>query len=193
MYSVDQSSKPICTRDREVLLALAEASIRHGLQHGRPVPVDSAAYPAPLQQQRASFVTLLKQGQLRGCIGHLEATQPLVVDVAVNAYSAAFEDPRFPPVTSAELPLLDIHLSLLTPAQPLTFASEGDLINLLRPGKDGLILEEGHHRGTFLPTVWAQLPDPKAFLTQLKIKAGLPANHWSEKIRVFRYATESFP
>lgn len=193
MSSVDQSSKPICERDQEVLLALAEASIRHGLQHGRPLPVDSAAYTAPLQQQRASFVTLLKQGQLRGCIGHLEATQPLVADVAANAYSAAFQDPRFPSVTAAELPLLDIHLSLLTPAQPLTFDSEADLINLLRPGKDGLILEEGHHRGTFLPSVWAQLPDPKAFVTQLKIKAGLPANHWSENIRVFRYTTESFP
>lgn len=193
MSSVDQCSNMFCARDREILLDLAETSIRYGLQHGRPVPVDPAAYAAPLQQQRASFVTLLKQGKLRGCIGHLEASQPVVSDIAANAYAAAFEDPRFPPVTESELPLLDIHISLLTPAQPLSFDSEAALINLLQPGKDGLILEEGHHRGTFLPSVWAQLPDPKAFVTQLKIKAGLPAHHWSENIRVSRYRTESFP
>lgn len=193
MSSIKLPPTPFSERDRELLLALAKGSIRHGLQHGRSVPVDAATYTAPLQQQRASFVTLMKQGQLRGCVGHLEAAQPVVSDVAANAYSAAFEDPRFPSVTAAELPLLDIHISLLTPAQLLVVDSEADLIDLLHPGKDGLILEEGHHRGTFLPSVWAQLPDPKAFITQLKIKAGLPAGHWSKNIRVYRYTTESFP
>ncbi len=193
MSSVDQLSEPLSGKDRETLLSLAEMSIRHGLQHGRPLRVDTAGYTAPLQQRRASFVTLLKQGRLRGCIGHLQASQSVAADVAANAYAAAFEDPRFPAVSTAELPQLEIHISLLTPAQPLVFDSEAALVEMLRPGKDGLILEDGHHRGTFLPSVWAQLPDPNAFLAQLKIKAGLPASYWSDNIRVSRYTTESFP
>ncbi len=172
---------------------MAEASIRYGLEQDTPLPVEPEKFSIPLQQQRASFVTLHKNGQLRGCIGHLEATQPAVADVAVNAYSAAFEDPRFPPVSRTELPLLELHISLLTPAEPLQVGSEEELINRLQPGVDGLILEDGYHRGTFLPSVWEQLPDPRAFITQLKLKAGLPANHWSESLRVSRYRTESFP
>lgn len=193
MSSVDQANARLGESERKLLLELAEASIRYGLRERRPVPVTPADYPPPLQQQRASFVTLLKQGQLRGCIGHLEATQPVVADVSANAYAAAFEDPRFPAVTLAELPVLEIHISLLTPAQPLSFNSEAELIDMLQPGIDGLILEQGRHRGTFLPSVWEQLPEPKTFLGQLKIKAGLPLNYWSEDIRVLRYTTESFP
>lgn len=193
MCSAEQSAKPFGEPERTLLLDLAETSIRHGLENGQPIPVNPADFAAPLQQQRASFVTLLKKGALRGCIGHLEATRPLVADIAANAYSAAFEDPRFPPVTAAELPMLEIHISLLTPAEPLCVESETELLQLLRPGTDGLILEKGLHRGTFLPSVWEQLPDPKVFVTQLKIKAGLPANYWSKEIRVSRYTTESFP
>lgn len=193
MPSPDAPSAPLCDEDRKTLLLLAEQSIRYGLRHHRPLPVDAGAYPLPLQQQRASFVTLLKQRQLRGCIGHLEANQPTVVDVASNAYSAAFEDPRFPALSEAELPLLEIHISLLTPARPLEFDSEEALIGMLRPGEDGLILEEETHRGTFLPSVWRQLPDPREFIRQLKLKAGLPAGYWSDKIRISRYTTESFP
>lgn len=193
MCSVKQSNEPLSKADQENLLRIAEASIRHGLELRTPLPVDPTEFSAPLQQQRASFVTLLKRGQLRGCIGHLEATQAVVADVAANAYSAAFEDPRFPPVSGTELPLLELHISLLTPAEPLEIGSEEELIEQLEPGVDGLILEDGYHRGTFLPSVWEQLPDPRTFVTQLKLKAGLPAGHWSETLRVSRYRTESIP
>ncbi|WP_428604779.1 AmmeMemoRadiSam system protein A [Sedimenticola sp.] len=193
MSSTDPLSEPLCDNDRETLLSLAKASIQHGLQYGRAITVDPADYTEPLRKRRASFVTLLMQGQLRGCIGHLEATQPMVSDVAANAFAAAFEDPRFPALSADELPQLSIHISLLTPAQPMTVGSETELIGRLQPGIDGLILQEGHHRGTFLPSVWEQLPDPKTFLAQLKIKAGLPSHYWSDTIRVSRYTTESFP
>jgi len=192
MCSVEQSKNTLCHSDQEALLRVARASIRYGLEQGTALPVEPTAFSAPLQEQRASFVTLLKKGRLRGCIGHLEASQPVVADVAANAYSAAFEDPRFPSISSAELPLLEIHISLLTPAEPLQIGSEAELINLLQPGVDGLILEDGYHRGTFLPSVWEQLPNPGTFVTQLKLKAGLPADHWSETLRVYRYRTESF-
>ena len=141
---------------------------------------------------RASFVTLHRQGELRGCIGHLEGVQPLVVDVAENAFAAAFRDPRFPPLAEPELAGLALHISVLTPATELEFESEQDLVAQLRPGIDGLILQEGAARGTFLPSVWESLPDPHQFLAQLKRKAGLPSDHWSERIRVFRYETEAF-
>ncbi|MES9934579.1 MAG: AmmeMemoRadiSam system protein A, partial [Candidatus Sedimenticola sp. PURPLELP] len=99
----------------------------------------------------------------------------------------------FPRLNPAELDGLEIHISVLTPAEPLEFTTEQDLISKMRPGIDGLILEEGMHRGTFLPSVWAQLPDPEQFLQHLKLKAGLSPNHWSERIRIYRYETESFP
>jgi hypothetical protein len=193
MSSPDAQAPPLCDQDRQTLLRLAEQSIRYGLQHHRPLPVDSSAFPPPLRQPRASFVTLLNRGQLRGCIGHLEATQAAVLDVVANAYAAAFEDPRFAALCAAELPQLEIHISLLTPAYPLTVASEEELIGMLHPGEDGLILEEDLHRGTFLPSVWQQLPEPREFVRQLKLKAGLPVGYWSDKIRVSRYTTESFP
>ncbi len=106
-------------------------------------------YAAELRAQRAAFVTLLEFGQLRGCIGHLEALQPLVKDVAENAFAAAFRDPRFPPVTARELEGLHIGISVSTPATPLSFGSEQELVALIEPGRDGLILEEGHARGKF--------------------------------------------
>ncbi len=127
---------------------------------------------------------------MRGCIGTLEAFRPLAEDIAHNAYAAAFQDPRFPPVDASEVDGLDIHLSLLTPAEPMSFQSEQDLLVQLRPGVDGLILAEGGRRGTFLPSVWEQLPEPAQFLEHLKLKAGLPKTYWSDSIRVFRYETE---
>ncbi len=177
---------------RRLLKEVARASIEHGLRHGRPLQPDPADYPPPLRERRASFVTLKRGGELRGCIGSLEAGRPLVVDVAHNAYAAAFRDPRFPPLQPEELRDLEISLSVLSPPEPLAFESEGDLLARLRPGVDGLILTDGHHRGTFLPSVWEQLPDPADFLRQLKLKAGLPPDHWSPGLRVERYTTESW-
>lgn len=177
---------------RRALLALARRSIAHGLTHGRALAVDPSAYPAALQAERAAFVTLEEGGRLRGCIGHLEAVQPLVQDVAENAFAAAFRDPRFPPLEGQELPRLTIEISVLTPAEPLSFTSEADLQRRIEPGRDGLILAQGRRRGTFLPSVWGSLPDPGEFLRHLKMKAGLAPDYWSDTIEVWRYRTESF-
>lgn len=177
---------------RRRLLALARRSIRHGLAHGRPLSVQVGDYDPPLQEKRATFVTLERDGQLRGCIGTLQPYQPLVEDVAEHAFAAAFQDPRFLPLGADELEGLDIHIAVLSPAEPLRFSSEAGLLAQLRPGIDGLILEAPGHKGTFLPSVWASLPQPAEFLRQLKRKAGLPADFWSDDLRVFRYTTESF-
>ena len=177
---------------RQALLAVARRSIALGLAEGRPWRVHPEDYAAELRAQRAAFVTLQEFGQLRGCIGHLEARQPLVADVAENAFAAAFRDPRFPPVTARELEGLHIEISVLTPATPLTFGSEQELIALIEPGRDGLILEEGFARGTFLPSVWESLPKLVDFLRHLKLKAGLPEDYWSDRLRVSRYRTDSF-
>jgi len=177
---------------RRVLLETARRSIAHGLETGRPLKVDPRDYDPELQRLRATFVTLNKEGELRGCIGHLEAVQPLIADVAENAFNAAFRDPRFPPLSAAEFDRIEIHISVLSPPEPMSFTSEADLLRQIRPGIDGLILEEGPYRGTFLPSVWEQLPEPERFLTHLKMKAGLPPNHWSDHLKVYRYTTESF-
>jgi hypothetical protein len=182
----------IAAEHRAILLDLARRSIAHGLEEGRPLPLDPEAYPEPLRERLAAFVTLNLSGTLRGCIGHLEAVQPLVLDVTENAYAAAFRDPRFPPLSRREFPDLTIHISVLTPPEPMTFSSEADLLAQIRPGIDGLILSDGHARGTFLPSVWESLPQASDFLTHLKRKAGLPASHWSDGVRVARYTTESF-
>lgn len=178
---------------RQVLLDLARASIGFGLQHGRPPAAPLDECPSELRERRASFVTLQRQGALRGCIGSLEAYRPLIADVAENAYAAAFRDPRFPPVAPHEFADLEIHLSLLTPAEPMQAASEADLLRQLRPGEDGLILLEGSHRATFLPAVWESLPEPQSFISHLKRKAGLPAEYWSDTLTVFRYRAEHIP
>ena len=178
--------------ERSILLELARGSILHGLENAVPLSVDPARYPQPLQRQRASFVTLNRFGELRGCIGHLKAVQPLVADVSENAYSAAFRDPRFPRLENSELVGLELHISVLTPAKLMHFSSQRDLLEKLRPGIDGLILKTERQQGTFLPSVWESLPDSRTFLEHLKLKAGLSRDYWSDEIKVYRYGTESF-
>jgi AmmeMemoRadiSam system protein A len=175
---------------RQRLLDLAKASIQHGLQTGRALKINLDDYPEELRALCATFVTLEIHHQLRGCIGMLEAVRPLAEDIAENAYAAAFKDPRFPPLTAREFEILEIHLSILTPAVPLSFSSEQDLLTQLQPGIDGLILQEGYRRGTFLPSVWESLPKPETFLRHLKQKAGLPPDYWSDNIQIFRYHAE---
>jgi AmmeMemoRadiSam system protein A len=177
---------------RQCLLDLARDSIRHGLDKGGPLQVSEATVEAELWLQRASFVTLHEAGQLRGCIGSLEARRPLARDVCENAFNAAFRDPRFPALRDAEFAEVDISISVLSESEPLSFNSEADLIEKLRPGTDGLILSDQGRRGTFLPAVWEQLPDPADFLRHLKQKAGLRADYWSSTIQVQRYSSESF-
>ena len=178
---------------QQTLVSVAKQSILHGLQHDQPMPIQLANYPSELQQQRASFVTLNIDGQLRGCIGTLEAHRPLVLDVTHNAFAAAFTDPRFLPLSQPEYEQLEIHISILNPAEEMSFTSEQDLIKQLRPGIDGLIMQEGQQRGTFLPSVWQQLPQPEQFIQHLKLKAGLPNNYWSADLQIWRYTTTSFP
>lgn len=174
------------------LLQLALASIQHGLTHGNPLIPRLDEYPPKLQAQAATFVTLKIGKALRGCIGHLEPMAPLAVDVAKNAHAAAFEDPRFEPLKSDELARLDIDISILTPAEPMEVKSEAELLAQLRPGIDGLILEDSGHRATFLPSVWEQLPRPKDFVHALKRKANLPLEHWSAQMKVSRYQSHAF-
>ncbi|WP_026612112.1 AmmeMemoRadiSam system protein A [Methylocaldum szegediense] len=176
---------------RRALLDLARRSIEHGSVHGLPLRIQPETLAPELAVKRATFVTLELHGKLRGCIGTLQAVRVLAEDVVHNAYAAAFRDPRFPPVSPSDVERLDIRLSLLTPAEPISFTSEEDLLRQMTVGEDGLILEEGFRRGTFLPTVWASLPDPKTFLQHLKLKAGLPEDYWSDSIKVYRYRTET--
>ncbi len=194
MSSTDPVDPParLGPAERAILLEVARDSIRNGLQTGRPLRVRVEDYPEILREPGASFVTLHRDGRLRGCIGTLEAWRPLVQDVAENAFAAAFRDPRFMPLRPEELDDLHIHISVLGPPEALQFDSEEELLAQLRPGRDGLILQDGGHKGTFLPSVWEELPDPRQFLTHLKVKAGLPPDHWSDSLRVWRYGTESF-
>jgi hypothetical protein len=179
--------------DRQSLTDLAYASIRHGLEQGMPLPFEAGEETSPaLLAEGACFVTLKKHGQLRGCIGSLEARRSLAEDVCSNAYAAAFRDPRFAPLTADELADVELSISVLTPAEPLRFQSEEDLVGKLRRGTDGLILTDAGRRGTFLPSVWEQLPEAADFLRHLKMKAGLPADYWSDTIRIDRYTTISW-
>ncbi len=176
---------------RTILLRTAHESIEYGLHNiGRIMPIDLKKYPEQLQQIRSCFVTLHLHDQLRGCIGSLEAHEPLILDVSKNAYNAAFRDPRFAPVTLREYANLHLDISILSQPQPMQFVSEQDLLQQLRPGIDGLILADLGHRGTFLPSVWEQLPDKHEFLTHLKMKAGLPTTYWSNTISIQKYSAE---
>lgn len=178
-------------RDREVLREVARQSVRSGLNNQRVLVVDVREYSEALQKKRASFVTLNIDGNLRGCIGTLEAYRALVDDVAHNAYAAAFSDPRFPPLGPSEFDKLEYHISVLSDTSPVQFDSEEDLLQQIRPGIDGLVLEDNGYRGTFLPSVWEQLPAKEEFLAHLKQKAGLPASYWSDTLKVSRYTVES--
>ena len=146
-----------------------------------------------LLEKRATFVTLTIRGALRGCIGMLEACRPLVEDVARNACAAAFGDPRFGPLSREEFEQMDLHISVLSPPEEMVFSSEADLLEQIRPGVDGLILQDAGRRGTFLPCVWEELPNQEIFWMHLKMKAGLPTNYWSDTLRVYRYTAEYFP
>lgn len=169
------------------LLDVAEASIAHGLETGRPLAVAAADYPDPLRRHTASFVTLHLDGKLRGCTGSPAACRPLAQDVAENAFNSAFTDPRFDALTAHEAPRLETEISLLTDAEPMAFSSEDDLIARLVPGRDGLILSIGDKRGLFLPQVWDIVGDAREFLNHLKIKAGLAEDFWSADIRISRF------
>lgn len=176
----------------KTLLSIARAAIAEtlGLPHAS---IEQLAQDKPwLQEKAACFVTLTQNGQLRGCIGTLEAHRSLLEDVIHNASAAAFYDTRFSPLGRDELDITEIEVSLLSTMQPLKFSSEQDALAQLRPGIDGVLLESGLHRGTFLPQVWQQLPDKKDFMTHLKNKAGLASDFWSDNIKLYRYTVTKY-
>lgn len=176
--------------EAKLLLKTALNAIQYGINQHKIMPIDLASYPKSLQQKRACFVTLTIDHELRGCIGSLNAHQPLIQDVVDNAYSAAFRDPRFYPVSAQEIKKLRIAISILSKPEPLLFNSEADLLNKIRPGIDGLILSDRGYQGTFLPSVWEELPTKEEFLAHLKLKAGLPENYWSDTLKIQRYTAE---
>jgi len=141
-----------------------------------------------LDRRGATFVTLLLDGELRGCIGSLMPRRPLGRDVRANAVAAAFRDPRFSPLAAAEFETTSIEVSLLSPCERVRLADEEHLFSQLRPGIDGLIIEYGRRRATFLPQVWEALAEPRQFVAALKRKAGLPADFWSTRVNVSRYS-----
>ena len=177
---------------RRHLLGIAARSIRHGIAHGKACAVDLERLPPVMGERRATFVTLESDRRLRGCIGSLEAVRPLAGDVAHNAHAAAFTDPRFPPVREDDLEALGIRISVLSPPASMHVESEAHLVSRLRPGIDGLIIEDGRKRATFLPSVWKGIPQPDRFVRELAAKAGWPAGHWSATVRAWRYTTEEF-
>ncbi len=184
---------PLTQEERAFLLSLARGSIEKAVI-GENLPAWSEKeLTQALKDPGASFVTLTKQGQLRGCIGSLEAHQSLVKDVQEHAVQAALEDYRFPPVNSAELAQLHIEISRLTPPEPLNYSNPEELPGLLKPEVDGVILKDGFRRATFLPQVWRQLPDAEEFLSHLCMKMGAPADQWRrKKLEVFLYFVEEF-
>ena len=166
-----------------VLLTIARSAIAAELA----LPTLADATHAALAQPGATFVTLKRARELRGCMGSIRPVRPLGVDIRANAVAAAFGDPRFPPLAAFEFGKVQVEVSLLTADEPIAVVDEDDLLARLRPGLDGLILQFGQRRATFLPQVWDALPDPREFLAALKRKAGLPEEFWSPQMNVSRY------
>jgi len=188
-FPASEAEPPVRGDERgAVLLAHARHAIETLFRRSDAVLPEGAF----LDEPGATFVTLHRHGELRGCIGSLEAERPLRDDVAANARAAALRDPRFPPLAEDELEGLTIEVSLLSTPEPLTFRDEDDLVRQLDAAHDGVVLACERHRSTFLPQVWEQLPDARDFLRHLKVKAGLPSDFWSPEIRVSRYAVQKW-
>ena len=163
------------------LLALARNSIKHYLDSQNYLKIFTADLPSPdLLIKQGTFVTLTISGKLRGCIGHIEPVNPIYQDIIENAVAAAFFDPRFYPLTQEEFPLIQIEISLLSVPEKLMFKDSNDLIEKLEKTKPGLIIQKGFAKATFLPQVWEEVPQPKNFLSELCLKAGLPSNEWEK-------------
>jgi MEMO1 family protein len=182
-FLADADPDPFDADRGATLLKLARSAIGTALGHEMPRLTE----PDWLAESGATFVTLTIQGELRGCIGSVEASRPLGEDVRENAMAAAFHDPRFLPLQRAEFDDIRIEVSLLSPTEPMTVTDEASARAALRPHVDGVVLEYGRHRSTFLPQVWEQLPDPADFLAHLKRKAGLSKTFWADGMRISRY------
>ena len=189
-----QHTKPLEPAEGAKLLRLARDAIRWGIDTGavegfRLAEQERAAFPEPT----ACFVSLHTQdGELRGCIGSLEAQRPLAEAVVEAAMGAALRDPRFPPLTADELPRVDLELSILSEARLVPASNEAELLAQLTPGEDGVVLRYGEQRATLLPVVWEQFDSAREFIAALKRKAGLPADAWPEGMRFYRYTAQRF-
>jgi AmmeMemoRadiSam system protein A len=188
-----QMDTPLSVEEQHLLLRIARQALEACVCGLALPPVDWDSLPARFQEPGATFVTLTRQGQLRGCIGTLEAHQPLAEDVREHAQAAALEDYRFMQVAPEELPSLTIEISRLTSPQPLAYQGPEDLISKLRPGVDGVVLRDGFRRATFLPQVWEKIADPELFLSHLCQKMGVSPTGWRQKkLEVFIYQVEEF-
>jgi AmmeMemoRadiSam system protein A len=181
------------SEERALLLTLARQALEKSVRE-EPLPdLDLLALPPRLREKGASFVTLTNRGELRGCIGTLEACLPLAEDVREHAVAAALQDYRFPHVVPAELPEIHIEISRLTPPAPLEYITPQDLLSVIRPCVDGVVLKDGFRRSTFLPQVWEKLSDPVLFLNYLCQKMGSPQDLWTrKKLEVWTYQVEEF-
>lgn len=186
-------NEPLTLEEKQTLLEVARRSMESAVNGKKPPALDAFSLTSTLRADGASFVTLTKRGDLRGCIGALEPYQPLAADVRDHAVAAALEDYRFPPVEPSELTEIEVEVSRLTVPTPLEYGNTDDLLARLRPGVDGVILKDGFHRATFLPQVWAQLPEKAAFLAHLCSKMGAAPDLWKRKhLEVMIYTVEEF-
>lgn len=179
--------------EKQTLLRLARDAMERGVKGEKLSPLDRSVLPPHLREPGASFITLTVHGELRGCIGALEAHQPLAEDVREHAIASALEDPRFPPVREEELNSIQIEVSRLTRPTPLEYRDAQDLLSKLHPHVDGVILRYGFHRATFLPQVWEKIPDSARFLDNLCYKMGVNSDLWRSKhLDVLTYQVEEF-
>ena len=183
----------LTSEEQNILLTMARQALVEGVDGKTLDPLKLNELPKSLTDQGATFVTLTKRGALRGCVGALEAHQPLAEDVREHAVAAALQDYRFPQVSPDEVPELKIEISRLTTPQELEYGGADDLLKLLRPGIDGVILRDGFRRATFLPQVWEKIPDPAEFISHLCQKMGVDENTWRyRRLEVFTYQVEEF-
>lgn len=188
-----ENRKQLSPEEKLLLLSIARDAVSAAAQGDRLPNLDLASLPPALREKGASFVTLTSRGQLRGCIGALEASQPLALDVQEHAEAAATQDFRFPPVTPQEILSIRIELSRLTTPVQLEYKDSNQLAEMLKPGRDGVVIRDGIRRATFLPQVWEKLPSPEDFLSQLCLKMGASPDQWRKKrMSVYTYQVEEF-
>ncbi len=184
----DPASTPFPQDAGRVLLPLARSAIAAQLGVAQAAPDDQPW----LKQQGASFITVMRDQKLRGCIGTLRAHRALADDIKANAVAAAFRDPRFAPLNADELAAISLEISVLSALDSIQFADEPDALRQLRAGVDGVVFEYGHHTSTFLPQVWEGFKQPSEFLANLKYKAGLPPDFWDPTVRLSRYTVHKW-
>lgn len=186
-------NEKLTLEEQKILLRMAREAIEHRVRGEKLPDIQTTSLTPNLREQGASFITLSIGGKLRGCIGAIEAYQPLAEDVREHAVAAALEDPRFPPLRKDELSRVQIEVSRLTRPVRLEYTDANDLLSKLRPFVDGVILQDGLRRATFLPQVWEKIPDPSEFMDNLCHKMGVPHRHWKSKhLDVFIYQVEEF-